>query len=62
MFNIYSISPKKKFYAYEAEKDKSNNWHIIVHFFKDNSLKDFMYLFLERGEGREKERERNIDV
>ena len=50
------------FYAYEAEKDKSNNWHIIVHFFKDNSLKDFMYLFLERGEGREKERERNIDV
>ena len=25
-------------------------------------LKDFIYLFLERGEGREKERERNIDV
>ena len=24
--------------------------------------KDFIYLFLERGEGREKERERNIDV
>ena len=23
---------------------------------------DFIYLFLERGEGREKERERNIDV
>ena len=25
-------------------------------------LKDFIYLFLERGEGREKERERNINV
>ena len=24
-------------------------------------VKDFVYLFLERGEGREKERERNID-
>ena len=29
-----------------------------AHFF----LKDFIYLFLERGEGREKERERNISV
>ena len=26
------------------------------------SLKDFIYLFLERGEGREKEGEINIDV
>ena len=25
-------------------------------------IKDFMYLFLEKGEGREKERERNISV
>ena len=25
-------------------------------------LKDFIYLFLERGEGREKERERNTNV
>ena len=25
-------------------------------------FKDFVYLFLERGEGREKERERNINV
>ena len=25
-------------------------------------LKDFIYLFLERGVGREKERERNIDM
>ena len=29
----------------------------LVYFFKD-----FIYLFLERGEGREKERERNISV
>ena len=29
--------------------------------FKD-FLKDFIYLFLERGERREKERERNINV
>ena len=27
-----------------------------------NIFKDFVYLFLEGGEGREKERERNIDV
>ena len=26
------------------------------------TFKDFIYLFLEGGEGREKERERNIDV
>ena len=26
------------------------------------SFKDFIYLFLERGDGREKERERNINV
>ena len=25
-------------------------------------FKDFIYLFLERGEGREKERERDVDV
>ena len=28
----------------------------------DRDFKDFTYLFLERGEGREKERERNSDV
>ena len=27
-----------------------------------NFLKDFIYLFLERGEGKEKERETNINV
>ena len=27
-----------------------------------NFFKDFIYLFLERGEGREEERERNINV
>ena len=35
----------------------------ILYFFKPlYVLKDFIYLFLERGEGREKERERNINV
>ena len=29
---------------------------------EDSFLKCFIYLFLERGEGREKERERNINV
>ena len=29
---------------------------------KSNFLNDFTYLFLERGEGREKDRERNINV
>ena len=33
-----------------------------VFFFKFIFLKDFIYLFLERGERREKERERNTDV
>ena len=28
----------------------------------DKFLKDFSYLFLDRGEGREKERERNMNV
>ena len=31
-------------------------------FFFSSFLKDFIYLLLERGEGREKERERNMDV
>ena len=31
-------------------------------FFKGEPFKDFIYLFLNRGEGREKERERNINV
>ena len=33
-------------------------WYSYISFFK----KDFIYLFLESGEGREKERERNISV
>ena len=32
----------------------------IIH--KIHFLKDFIYFFLERGEGREKERKRNINV
>ena len=34
-------------------------WHFSDYVFLN---KDFIYLLLERGEGREKERERNIDV
>ena len=34
---------------------------MAIFFFK-NFLKDFIYLFLDRGEGREKKRERNINV
>ena len=33
---------------------------VVIFFF--TFFKDFIYLFLERGEGREKERERNINV
>ena len=33
----------------------------MISFFKI-LFKDFIYLFLERGEGKEKERERNINV
>ena len=37
--------------------------HVCFEFIDSyNFSKDFIYLFLERGEGREKERERNIDV
>ena len=32
------------------------------HIFIDYFLKDFLNLFLERGEGKDKERERNINV
>ena len=35
----------------------------VIYFFKDTFKKDFIYLlFLERGEGKKKERERNISV
>ena len=37
--------------------DYSKNIHGSLIFFKD-----FIYLFLERGEGKEKEKERNINV
>ena len=42
---------------WERQEGKKNNTCKCVGFFKD-----FIYLFLERGEGREKERERNISV
>ena len=35
---------------------------VIFHLTLDPFLQEFIYLFLERGEEREKERERNIDV
>ena len=37
------------------------NWAGLV-FFNLFAFKDFIYLFLERGEGREKEMKRNISV
>ena len=37
-------------------------WIISAMTLMTRSLKDFIYLFLDRGEGREKERERNINV
>ena len=37
-------------------------WNFKKNFFSAFFKKDFIYLFLERGEGREKERERNINV
>ena len=35
---------------------------IYFYFFKNRTLKNFMYLFLKRAEGREKEMERSINV
>ena len=52
----------------ESQKTISaqNHFYKVTHIFKVKKqfyfLKDFIYLFLERGEGREKERERNVDV
>ena len=40
----------------------SGFWGFYVTTGKAIFLKDFVYLFLERGEGREKERQRNIKV
>ena len=36
--------------------------HTYSHSASSGGLKDFIYLFLDKGEGREKERERNINV
>ena len=35
---------------------------MLPHSFDQSFLKNYIYLFLERGEGREKEKERNVDV
>ena len=48
-----------------AKTDKQENSRISFGSFKINDLlffKDFIYLCLERGEGKEKESERNINV
>ena len=37
-------------------------WPFVYRFLKELLKKDFTYLFLERGEGREKKMERNINV
>ena len=50
MFNFFKLPHFSKV---------SVSW--AVYFISLHFLKDFIYLFLERGEGREKERERNID-
>ena len=36
--------------------------YVVKYFISFIFLKDFIYLLFERGEGREKERERNINV
>ena len=40
------------------QKDRNKIWPTFFFFY----FKDFIYLFLERGEGRKKKRERNINV
>ena len=39
-----------------------DTWMNLENIIFKNYFKYFIYLFLERGEGREKERERNINV
>ena len=46
------------FYMGKRETKTYHTNRIFLSIFK----KDFIYLFLERGEGKEKERERNINV
>ena len=45
----------------EKACDICNSKH-IHDFLKYSFFKDFTYLFLEKGEGKEKERERNINL
>ena len=49
------------FLTWDIDKNRSKFGHFTVKRIKI-SLKDFIYVFLERGEGREKERGRNINV
>ena len=46
-----------------AIKQGKKGWRKSISFFKKKiKKKDFIYLVLERGKGREKKRERNINV
>ena len=76
-FTLFSYLNFILFFLYVTQCyfSKKNHWlhnFFIMYLFKHHYLventsfiflqKDFIYLFLERGEGREKERERNINV
>ena len=50
IYNLFSF--RKKFYNHVWQKNSSKTF----------IFEDFIYLFLERREGKEKERERNISV
>ena len=60
----FFLGPRYTFYLFISDWLLSlSNMHLrSLHVFFKIFFKDFIYLFLERGEGREKERERNIDV
>ena len=45
-----------------SSKDNKNFFKSLIIYFIKHFKKDFIYSFLDRGGGRAKERERNIDV
>ena len=61
MHGTVSISPNPE-YPYEVLLKSPYLLSLQVMEIKKNFLKDFIYLFLQRGEGKEKERKRNINV
>ena len=54
--NIHSLAIHPVMIIYTSTAVYENDSIVFIYF------KDFIYLFLEKGERREKERERNIDV